>query len=144
MGRIMSASLLIEVPLGLCSFLMIYSGIVLVYIQLKHKADGSIDLVTPQQGKDMCLSLKPSNRKAAMLLYFQVCMNLGNVSKLPLISFLSLIMFSELNQLTGIAAILTFPLDVEMVEAEEREEVEARKRQEEEKESGLEMPNRCV
>jgi len=28
--------------------------------------------------------------------------------------------FSELNQLTGIAAILTFPLDVEVVEAEEK------------------------
>jgi protein pelota len=28
----------------------------------------------------------------------------------------------ELNQLTGIAAILTFPLDVEVVEAEEAEE----------------------
>jgi hypothetical protein len=34
----------------------------------------------------------------------------------------------ELNQLTGIAAILTFPLDVEVVEAEEREE-EERKRE---------------
>lgn len=31
---------------------------------------------------------------------------------------------AELNQLTGIAAILTFPLDIEVVEAEEREEVE--------------------
>lgn len=39
---------------------------------------------------------------------------------------------TELNQLTGIAAILTFPLDVEVVEAEEREEEEAQKRQEEE------------
>ena len=29
--------------------------------------------------------------------------------------------FQELNQLTGIAAILTFPLDVEVVEMEERE-----------------------
>jgi len=40
----------------------------------------------------------------------------------------------QLNQLTGIAAILTFPLDVEVVEAEEREEEEeeTRKRQEEE------------
>ncbi|KIM46071.1 hypothetical protein M413DRAFT_441135 [Hebeloma cylindrosporum] len=38
----------------------------------------------------------------------------------------------QLNQLTGIAAILTFPLDVEVVEAEEREEEENRKRQEEE------------
>ena len=30
-------------------------------------------------------------------------------------------LFQELNQLTGIAAILTFPLDVEVVEMEERE-----------------------
>lgn len=39
----------------------------------------------------------------------------------------------ELNQLTGIAAILTFPLDVEVVEAEEKElkeEEERRKREE--------------
>ena len=28
---------------------------------------------------------------------------------------------SELNQLTGVAAILTFPLDIEVVEAEEKE-----------------------
>ena len=38
--------------------------------------------------------------------------------------------FAELNQLTGIAAILTFPLDVEVVEAEEleaKEEEERRK-----------------
>lgn len=43
---------------------------------------------------------------------------------------------SELNQITGIAAILTFPLDVEVVEAEEREakEEEARKKQEAEME----------
>jgi hypothetical protein len=39
----------------------------------------------------------------------------------------------ELNQLTGIAAILTFPLDVEVVEAEEKayKEEEERKRLEE-------------
>lgn len=30
----------------------------------------------------------------------------------------------ELNQLTGIAAILTFPLDIEVVEAEEKEAAE--------------------
>ena len=35
----------------------------------------------------------------------------------------------ELNQLTGIAAILTFPLDVEVVEAEEREAKEEEERQ---------------
>lgn len=42
----------------------------------------------------------------------------------------------QLNQLTGIAAILTFPLDVEVVEAEEREAAEERKRQESEPGSG--------
>lgn len=31
---------------------------------------------------------------------------------------------AELNQLTGVAAILTFPLDIEVVEAEEREAAE--------------------
>ena len=36
--------------------------------------------------------------------------------------------FAELNQLTGIAAILTFPLDVEVVEAEEREAKEEEER----------------
>ena len=42
--------------------------------------------------------------------------------------------FLELNQLTGIAAILTFPLDIEVVEAEEREAKaeEERKKAEEE------------
>lgn len=38
---------------------------------------------------------------------------------------------TELNQLTGIAAILTFPLDVEVVEAEEREAREEERRQQE-------------
>ena len=32
---------------------------------------------------------------------------------------------AELNQITGIAAILTFPLDIEVVEMEEREAKEA-------------------
>jgi protein pelota len=40
---------------------------------------------------------------------------------------------TELNQLTGIAAILTFPLDVEVVEAEEREAAEEERRQQETK-----------
>ncbi|KAJ3837893.1 eRF1 domain 1-domain-containing protein [Lentinula raphanica] len=45
----------------------------------------------------------------------------------------------QLNQLSGIAAVLTFPLDIEVVEAEEKEEEEQRKRQEmevDEKEEG--------
>jgi len=40
--------------------------------------------------------------------------------------------FQELNQLTGIAAILTFPLDVEVVEMEEREAKEQAAREAEE------------
>ena len=35
---------------------------------------------------------------------------------------------AELNQLTGIAAILTYPLDIEVVEAEEREAKEEEER----------------
>lgn len=42
---------------------------------------------------------------------------------------------TELNQLTGIAAILTFPLDVEVVEAEEKEAREEKRKQEEEAEA---------
>ncbi|KAF8897652.1 eRF1 domain 1-domain-containing protein [Infundibulicybe gibba] len=42
----------------------------------------------------------------------------------------------QLNQLTGIAAILTFPLDIEVVEAEEREEEEKRRQENEEKMEG--------
>lgn len=40
-------------------------------------------------------------------------------------SLLLLTFYTELNQLTGIAAILTFPLDVEVVEAEEKAAKEA-------------------
>lgn len=41
--------------------------------------------------------------------------------------FLTLLL--ELNQLTGIAAILTFPLDIEVVEMEEREAKEEEERE---------------
>lgn len=46
---------------------------------------------------------------------------------------------SELNQLTGIAAILTFPLDVEVVEAEEREAKEEEERRKQTEENGEEI-----
>lgn len=36
---------------------------------------------------------------------------------------------TELNQLTGVAAILTFPLDIEVVEAEEKEAAEEAERE---------------
>lgn len=57
-----------------------------------------------------------------MLSFSPVCTNRANVcfwstSFEPLVDDKCL----ELNQLSGIAAILTFPLDVEVVEAEEQE-----------------------
>lgn len=42
--------------------------------------------------------------------------------------FRLLTIHTELNQITGIAAILTFPLDIEVVEAEEREAKEEEER----------------
>jgi len=45
-------------------------------------------------------------------------------------------LFQELNQLTGIAAILTFPLDVEVVEMEEREAKEQAASEAEERTDG--------
>lgn len=64
---------------------------------------------------------------------FQVCTNLVNVSATPSApkhskkadrELTRCTLRSELNLLTGVAAILTYPLDVEVVEMEEREEEE--------------------
>jgi protein pelota len=44
---------------------------------------------------------------------------------------------TELNQITGIAAILTFPLDIEVVEAEEKDAKEEAERLKTESENGL-------
>jgi protein pelota len=45
---------------------------------------------------------------------------------------------AELNLLTGIAAILTYPLDIEVVEMEEKEEKERLQKEKEERENGRE------
>lgn len=60
-------------------------------------------------------------RKEARCSYFLVCTNRGNVRCSAHHTAYAHTTTIELNQLTGIAAILTFPLDVEVVEAEERE-----------------------
>jgi hypothetical protein len=80
--------------------------------------------------KDTCVLWKPFNRRAAMFLSSQACTNPGNVRCFLYIQVVPPAQqeFAELNQLTGIAAILTFPLDIEVVEAEEREEEEERAR----------------
>jgi hypothetical protein len=57
-------------------------------------------------------------------------MRLVNVSalRLPHLVHIAQAFPIELNQLTGIAAILTFPLDVDLVETEEREAKEEAER----------------
>lgn len=63
---------------------------------------------------------KLSNKRAAKRSSSQVCTSPANACTFsPSLYYLSLMMPTELNQLTGIAAILTYPLDVEVVEAEE-------------------------
>lgn len=44
---------------------------------------------------------------------------------------------AELDQLTGVAAILTFPLDIEVVEAEEKEAAEQAERKRLEQEEAV-------
>ena len=50
-----------------------------------------------------------------------VCMRVVNVHITNDGLLVLMLVPTELNQITGIAAILTFPLDIEVVEAEERE-----------------------
>lgn len=73
---------------------------------------------------DLFRSSDPATRKTYVTIVEEVQKKGGEV-----------VMFSsmhesgqQLNQITGVAAILTFPLDIEVVEAEEREEEEERKR----------------
>lgn len=58
------------------------------------------------------------------------CTRLDSVSalRLPHLVYTAQALLIELNQLTGIAAILTFPLDVDLVEAEEKEAKEEAER----------------
>ena len=68
---------------------------------------------------------KVFNKGAAKCSFSRVCTSLDNVRYLfNCNKLLAQLKHTELNQLTGIAAILTFPLDIEVVEAEEREEAE--------------------
>jgi hypothetical protein len=70
----------------------------------------------------MFYSWKVCGRSEERSSYSPVCMRVGNVRITILVEILVLMLVpTELNQITGIAAILTFPLDIEVVEAEERE-----------------------
>lgn len=89
----------------------------------------------PKYAEDTFPLLRRCGIKEAKSSCSRVCTKVASVSAfVSPHTFLRLIpsLVAELNQITGIAAILTFPLDVEVVEAEEREakEEEERKKQE--------------
>ncbi len=92
----------------------------------------SFERATPKSEGDMFCSWKVCGRSEERSSYSPVCMRVGNVRIIFIDGLLVLMLVpTELNQITGIAAILTFPLDIEVVEAEEREaKEEERKRTE--------------
>jgi hypothetical protein len=84
-----------------------------------------------QNENDSSRWLRPFEREAENHSSFPACTNLDNVSSGGRLVQLSIAhsiwhlpTILELNLLTGVAAILTYPLDVEVVEMEEREEEE--------------------
>jgi hypothetical protein len=79
----------------------------------------------------MSNSSKECNKRVQKLSCSQACTNPVNVCVKHASIHRTNFEDTELNQLTGIAAILTFPLDVEVVEAEERESREEERRQQE-------------
>ena len=76
----------------------------------------------------MSIWSKTSVKKGQKCSYSQVCTSPDSVSTAEVVLNYDIKVLPELNQLTGIAAILTFPLDVEVVEAEEREAKEEEER----------------
>lgn len=80
----------------------------------------------------MFSSMHESGQRASLLLLVTACA-VGGVLELRSCAEAALMperadhsLLTELNQLTGIAAILTYPLDIEVVEEEERVEAEDR------------------
>lgn len=92
----------------------------------------------PQERKKYVALVEEVQRKGGEVLRFS-SMHESGQRKFILPSILRIVIdpFKELNQLTGIAAILTFPLDVEVVEMEERE---AKEQAAEEQIDGRAMP----
>lgn len=76
----------------------------------------------PKERKRYVALVEDIQRKGGEVLQFS-SMHESGQRKLITPSMLRVMVdpFQELNQLTGIAAILTFPLDIEVVEMEERE-----------------------
>lgn len=90
--------------------------------------------VIQRPGNGTCHWLKAYSRKGQKWSSSLVCTSPVNVRTEGFYSCKTSNLHAELNQLTGVAAILTFPLDIEVVEAEEKEAAEEaeRKRLEEE------------
>jgi hypothetical protein len=81
---------------------------------------------------------RPSVKRAEKRSFSRVCTNPVNVSTLAVRLRLGANISAELNMLTGIAAILTYPLDIEVVEMEEREEKERLEKEKREAEGAAE------
>jgi len=76
----------------------------------------------PKERKKYVALVEGVQRKGGEVLRFSSMHESGQRMFIaPSIMWIVIDLFQELNQLTGIAAILTFPLDVEVVEMEERE-----------------------
>lgn len=91
----------------------------------------------PQERKKYVALVEGVQRKGGEVLRFSSMHESGQRKFIaPSILWIVIDLFQELNQLTGIAAILTFPLDVEVVEMEEREAKEQAAREAEERIDG--------
>jgi hypothetical protein len=93
----------------------------------------SFELTTRKSGRDMSQSWRTYERNEERSSYSLACTRVDSVRIHTLDDLLQLmVVLAELNQITGIAAILTFPLDIEVVEAEEREAKEEEERRKKE------------
>lgn len=82
----------------------------------------------PKERKKYVELVEGVQRKSAEVLIFSSMHESGQRKSSLCYTFNTTDFCLELNQLTGIAAILTFPLDIEVVEAEEREAKEEEER----------------
>jgi hypothetical protein len=93
----------------------------------------SFELTIRKSGRDMLHSWRTYERNEERFSYSLACMKVDSVRIHTVDDLLQLmVVLAELNQITGIAAILTFPLDIEVVEAEEREAKEEEERRKKE------------
>lgn len=93
-----------------------YRKILATFLTERHRASD------PQERKKYVALVEDVQKKRGEVLRFSSMHESGQREFIASFTLRIVIdLLQELNQLTGIAAILTFPLDVEVVEMEERE-----------------------